>query len=58
LPIDVPVVEVPGQTAKFYLLESDTINGSMQVPVLDGTLSEYRDLIEQLENYRPDVIEQ
>jgi hypothetical protein len=30
----------------------------MQVPVLDGTLSEYRDLIEQLENYRPDVIEQ
>jgi hypothetical protein len=58
LPIDVPVVEVPGQTAKFYLLESDTINGSMQVPVLDGTLSEYRDLIAQLENYRPDVIEQ
>jgi hypothetical protein len=30
----------------------------MQVPVLDGTLSEYGDLIEQLENYRPDVIEQ
>jgi hypothetical protein len=28
------------------------------VPVLDGTLSEYRDLIAQLENYRPDVIEQ
>ena len=56
LPIDVPVIEVPGQTAKFYLLESDKINGSMQVPVLDGTLSEYRDLIKQLEANRPDVI--
>jgi hypothetical protein len=58
LPIDVPVIEVPGQTAKFYLLESDKINGSMQVPVLDGTLSEYRELIRQLEENRPEEIEQ
>ncbi len=58
LPIDVPVIEVPGQTAKFYLLESDKINGSMQVPVLDGTLSEYRELIKQLEENRPEEIEQ
>jgi hypothetical protein len=58
IPIDVPVIEVPGQTAKFYLLESDKINGSMQVPVLDGTLSEYRELIRQLEENRPEEIEQ
>ena len=58
LPIDVPVIEVPGQTAKFYLLESDKINGSMQVPVLDGTLSEYRELIKQLEENRPEEIVQ
>jgi hypothetical protein len=58
LPIDVPVIEVPGQTAKFYLLESDKINGSMNVPVLDGTLREYRELIKQLEENRPEEIEQ
>jgi hypothetical protein len=58
LPIDVPVIEVPGQTAKFYLLESDKINGSMHVPVLDGTLSKYRELIQQLEENRPEEIEQ
>jgi hypothetical protein len=47
--ISVPVVEVPGQTALFYFLESDTVNAEMKVPVLDGTLSEYRSLIELLE---------
>jgi hypothetical protein len=47
--IDAPVVEVPGQTAQFFVLESDTVNGSMRVPVLDGTLSEYKALLEQLE---------
>jgi hypothetical protein len=47
--ISVPVVEVPGQTALFYFLESDTVNAEMKVPVLDGTLSEYRALIEILE---------
>jgi len=45
-----PVVERPGQTAKFYFLESDTINSSMKVPVLDGTLQEYRLLLEVLES--------
>lgn len=45
-----PVVEDPGQTAKFYFLESDTINSSMKVPVLDGTLEEYRRLLEILES--------
>lgn len=48
-PVLVPVVEVPGQTAQFYLLESDSESGSIRVPVLDGTLAEYRALIEQLE---------
>jgi hypothetical protein len=48
--IQLPVVEVPGQTAKFYFLESDTINASMKVPVLDGTLEEYRLLLEILES--------
>lgn len=47
--IEVPVVERPGQTAQFYVLESDTLSGSMRVPVLDGTLSEYRMLLEMLE---------
>jgi hypothetical protein len=47
--VQLPVVEVPGQTAKFYLLESDSISGIIQVPVLDGTLAEYRMLLEQLE---------
>ncbi len=47
--ISMPVVEVPGQTALFYFLESDTVNAQMKVPVLDGTLSEYRALIQLLE---------
>jgi hypothetical protein len=47
--VEVPVVEKPGQTAKFYLLESDSISGTIRVPVLDGTLAEYRMLLEQLE---------
>ena len=47
--VQLPVVEVPGQTAKFFLLESDSISGIIQVPVLDGTLAEYRMLLEQLE---------
>ena len=47
--VELPVVETPGQTAKFYLLESDSISGTIQVPVLDGTLAEYRILLEQLE---------
>jgi hypothetical protein len=47
--IDVPVVEKPGATAQFYVLESDTVSGGMRVPVLDGTLQEYRMLLEQLE---------
>lgn len=47
--ISMPVVEVPGQTALFYLLESDTVNGDMKVPVLDGTLSEYKALLQLLE---------
>ena len=47
--ISMPVVEVPGQTALFYFLESDTVNAEMKVPVLDGTLAEYRALIQILE---------
>lgn len=47
--IEVPVVEVPGQTARFYFLESDTMSAGMKVPVLDGTLAEYRMLLEMLE---------
>jgi hypothetical protein len=48
--ISAPVVESPGQTAQFYFLESETVNASMKVPVLDGTLMEYRSLLELLEN--------
>jgi hypothetical protein len=48
--ITLPVLERPGQTAQFYFLESDTVNASMKVPVLDGTLVEYRSLLELLEN--------
>ncbi|CAB4632798.1 unannotated protein [freshwater metagenome] len=47
--IELPVVETPGQTAMFYFLESDTVNATMKVPVLDGTLSEYRAVLELLE---------
>jgi hypothetical protein len=47
--VELPVVELPGQTAKFYLLESESISRIIQVPVLDGTLAEYRVLLEQLE---------
>jgi hypothetical protein len=43
--ISMPVVEVPGQTAMFYFLESDTINAGVKVPVLDGTLPEYKALL-------------
>jgi hypothetical protein len=53
-----PVVERPGQTAKFYFLESDTINASMRVPVLDGTLQEYRLLLEILESESQAVVEE
>jgi hypothetical protein len=47
--ISFPVVEIPGQTAQLYFLESDTVNASMMVPVLDGTLVENRSLLELLE---------
>lgn len=47
--ITIPVVEIPGQTAHFYFLESDTINASMNIPVMDGTLAEYKMLLEMLE---------
>jgi hypothetical protein len=47
--VELPVVEKPGQTAKFYLLETDSISATIRVPVLDGTLAEYRMLLEQLE---------
>lgn len=53
-----PVVEGPGQTAKFYFLESETINASMKVPVLDGTLEEYRLLLEILESESQAVVEE
>jgi len=47
--ISMPVGEVPGQTALFYFLESDTISDGVQVPVLDGTLPEYKALLLLLE---------
>ena len=53
-----PVVEGPGQTAKFYFLESDTVNASMKVPVLDGTLQEYRRLLEILESEPQTALEE
>ena len=55
--VELPVVEVPGQTAKFFLLESDSISGTILVPVLDGTLSEYQLLLEQLEAQQPEEAE-
>jgi hypothetical protein len=39
------------------LLESDSISGTIQVPVLDGTLSEYQLLLEQLEAQQPEEAE-
>jgi hypothetical protein len=51
--VELPIVETPGQTAKFYLVESESISGLIQVPVLDGTLAEYRMLLEQLEAQEP-----
>ncbi len=56
--LELPVVEVPGQTAKFFLLESESISGIIQVPVLDGTLAEYQMLIEQLEEQQPEESEE
>ena len=56
--VELPVVEVPGQTAKFFLLESDSISGTIQVPVLDGTLSEYQMLLDQLEAQQPEESEE
>ena len=56
--VELPVVEVPGQTAKFYLLESESISGIIQVPVLDGTLAEYQMLLEQLEAQQPEESEE
>ena len=56
--VELPVVELPGQTAKFYLLESESISGIIQVPVLDGTLAEYQMLLEQLEAQQPEESEE
>jgi hypothetical protein len=56
--VELPVVELPGQTAKFYLLESESISGMIQVPVLDGTLAEYQMLLEQLEAQQPEESEE
>ena len=51
--LELPVVETPGQTARFYLIESENVSGLIQVPVLDGTLAEYQALLEQLEAQQP-----
>lgn len=51
--VELPVVETPGQTARFYLIESENVSGLIQVPVLDGTLAEYQALLEQLEAQQP-----
>lgn len=51
--VELPVVEIPGQTANFFLIESETISGKIRVPVLDGTLEEYRLLLAQLEADQP-----
>lgn len=56
--VELPVVETPGQTAKFYLVESESISGLIQVPVLDGTLAEYQMLLEQLESQQAEETEQ
>ena len=56
--VELPVVELPGQTAKFYLLESESVSGIIQVPVLDGTLAEYQMLLEQLEAQQPEESEE
>ena len=56
--VELPVVERPGQTARFYLIESENISGLIQVPVLDGTLAEYRMLLEQLEAQQPQESEE
>jgi hypothetical protein len=47
--VKLPIIEVPGQTALLYILESDLVSSSIQVPVLDGTLSEYRMILDQLQ---------
>ena len=56
--VELPVVETPGQTARFYLIESDSVSGLIQVPVLDGTLAEYKILLEQLEAQEPEQSEE
>jgi hypothetical protein len=56
--VELPVVEVPGQTAKFFLLETESVSATIQVPVLDGTLVEYRLLLEQLEAEMPEESEE
>lgn len=55
--VELPVVETPGQTARFYLIESENVSGLIQVPVLDGTLVEYQALLEQLEAQQPEESE-
>ncbi len=47
--VRLPIIEVPGQTALLYLLESDLVNSSIEVPVLDGSLSEYKMVLDQLQ---------
>ena len=56
--VELPIIETPGQTAKFFLTESESISGIIQVPVLDGTLAEYRMLLEQLEAQQPEESEE
>jgi hypothetical protein len=56
--VELPIIETPGQTAKFFLIESESISGIIQVPVLDGTLAEYRMLLEQLEAQQPEDSEE
>lgn len=51
--MELDLVGAPGQTALVYVLESDTSSEAMQVPILDGTLSEYEVLLNQLEATKP-----
>lgn len=49
-PLAIKLAGKPGQTVVMYVAEGSEVAAQLDVPILDGTLAEYKPLVEQIKN--------
>lgn len=49
-PLAIKLVGKPGQTVEMWVAEGNEVAATLDVPILDGTLAEYKPLLEQIKN--------